>query len=66
MKPEGGRRPAAGGESSHPDALPSDAPAPTAGPRPPTARFRRTLASVLAIQTAALLLLWLLQARYAR
>ncbi len=35
-------------------------------PPTPDSRFRRTLVSVLAIQTVTLLLLWLLQARYAR
>jgi hypothetical protein len=32
--------------------------------RPDRSRFRRTLASVLAVQAVTLLLLWLLQARY--
>ncbi len=31
----------------------------------PTSKFRETLAKVLAIQAVTLLLLWLLQARYA-
>lgn len=39
----------------------SDTPSPDASPR----RFRRTLIRVLAVQVATLLLLWLLQARYA-
>lgn len=41
---------------------PETVPAPDAGAR----RFRRTLASVLAVQVVTLLLLWLLQAVFSR
>jgi hypothetical protein len=33
-------------------------------PTPEAARFRRTLVRVMAVQVAALVLLWLLQSRY--
>ncbi|MGQ0538250.1 MAG: hypothetical protein ACT4R6_04835, partial [Gemmatimonadaceae bacterium] len=42
---------------------PSPPPSP---PSAPPSRFRRTLLRVMSVQLAALLLLWLLQARYAR
>lgn len=38
--------------------------APNESPRPAATKFRSTLIRVMAVQVAALLLLWLLQSRY--
>ena len=43
---------------------PSGTPATVPAIQPPATPFRRTLARVMAVQVVALVLLWLLQARY--